>query len=265
MKHQLEPGKKVRMKELPTEADDFHDNREAAEREFEQLREELIELQYSLYADGRRKLLVIFQAMDAGGKDGAIRHVFKGVNPQGVEVTSFKSPSSDDLAHDFLWRIHNAVPRTGMLGVFNRSHYEDVLIVRVEQLVPESIWRKRYDQINQFEQLLTETGTTIVKFFLHISPDEQKRRFEERLADPRKRWKFSVEDLAKRTKWKDYMEAYDDLLERCTTDWAPWYVIPSDQKWYRNLAVVRTLVETLGAMKLEMPKPPTILDQLHID
>ena len=263
--HQLKPGKKVRMTELPTTADDFHKDRAAAETEFYKLRDELIDLQFLLYAEGRRKLLVILQAMDAGGKDGAIRNIFKGVNPQGVQVTAFKAPSSEDLAHDYLWRIHKAVPATGMIGIFNRSHYEDVLVVRVEKLAPEKEWRQRYDQINGFEKYLTETGTTILKFFLHISPEEQKKRFKERLEDPKKQWKFSGEDLEKRTRWTGYMEAYDDVLEKCTTDWAPWYVIPSDQKWYRNLAIVRTIVETMQEMKLKLPKPPKDMDPLKID
>ncbi len=263
--HRLQPGKKVRIKKIPTKAVDFRGDRIAAEQEFAELREEFIELQFRLYAEGRRKLLIVFQAMDAGGKDGAIRHVFKGVNPQGVHVTSFKVPSTEELAHDFLWRIHKAVPGAGVIGIFNRSHYEDVLVVRVEKLVPEKVWRQRYDMINDFERYLTETGTTILKFFLHISPDEQKKRFQERLADPKKQWKFSVEDLEKRTQWNDYMAAYQDVLERCTTDYSPWHVIPADQKWYRNLAIVRTIVDTLQDMKLELPKPPANLKQLRIE
>lgn len=263
--HRLKPGKKVKMKELPTTSDEFHDDRAAAETEFYKLRDELIDLQFLLYAEGRRKLLIIFQAMDAGGKDGAIRHVFKGVNPQGVQVTSFKAPSADELAHDYLWRIHKAVPAAGMIGIFNRSHYEDVLVVRVEELIPEKEWRQRFDQINEFEKYLTETGTTILKFFLHISLDEQKKRFQERLEDPKKQWKFAAEDLKKRTDWTGYMEAYDDVLEQCTTDWAPWHVIPSDQKWYRNLAIVRTIVETMEDMKLKLPKPPKDVERMKID
>jgi PPK2 family polyphosphate:nucleotide phosphotransferase len=263
--HRLMPGKRVRMNDLPTQADTFHSDREAAEQEFAKLREEFIELQFDLYAEGERKLLVVFQAMDAGGKDGAIRHVFKGVNPQGVQVTAFKSPSAEERARDFLWRIHKAVPAAGMIGVFNRSQYEDVLIVRVDQLVPDKVWKQRFDQINDFERYLTATGTTILKFYLHISPAEQKRRFQERLDDPKRQWKFSVEDLEKRAKWNEYMAAFDDVLERCTTEWAPWYVIPADQKWYRNLAIVRVLVDTLRNMKLKLPSPPENLAQLRID
>jgi PPK2 family polyphosphate:nucleotide phosphotransferase len=262
--HRLTPGKKVRIRDLPTEADKFHSNRDEAEREFAELREELIHLQYQMYAEGRQKLLVVLQAMDGGGKDGTIRHVFKGVNPQGVQVTSFKGPSTDELAHDYLWRIHKAVPPAGMIGIFNRSHYEDVLVVRVEKLVPDKLWRQRYEQINDFERYLTETGTTILKFFLNISKDEQKERFQSRLEDDEKRWKFSAEDLSKREQWHDYMAAYEDALNRCTTKWAPWHVIPADQKWYRNLAVVRTIVEAMRGMKFKMPSPPPGIEKINI-
>ena len=192
--------------------------------------------------------------MDAGGKDGTIRHVFRGVNPQGVRVTSFKNPSENELAHDFLWRIHQAVPATGMIGVFNRSHYEDVLVVRVEKLVSKNFWEARFEQINQFERMLSETGATILKFYLHISKEEQAERFQARLDDPRKNWKFSPDDLEKRKKWEDYMAVYEDALNRCTTDWAPWYVIPSDQKWYRNLAIARVIVDTLRELNPQYPK-----------
>lgn len=262
--HQLNPGDKVQIRDLPTRADKFHADREAAEHEFEELREELIEQQFLLYAEGRRKLLILFQAMDAGGKDGAIRNVFKGVNPQGVQVTSFKAPSSQELARDFLWRIHKAVPPAGMLGIFNRSQYEDVLIARVDKLVGEKVWRQRYDQINDFEQYLTQTATTILKFFLHISKEEQKERFQQRLEHPEKFWKFSTEDLEKRKQWDDYMEAYEDVLNHCTTEWAPWHVIPADQKWYRNLAVTRTIVSTVREMKLKLPKPSADLKGVRI-
>ncbi len=193
--------------------------------------------------------------MDAGGKDGTIRRVFKGVNPQGVRVTSFKVPSKRELAHDFLWRVHQAVPATGMIGVFNRSHYEDVLVVRVHDLVPEDVWRPRFWHINQFERLLHKTGTRILKFFLHISPEEQLKRFRSRYETPKKQWKFSVEDLEKRRYWSAYMEAFEEVLNICTTRWAPWYVIPADDKWYRNLAITRVIVETLREMDPRFPPP----------
>ena len=217
--HQLIPGESIRLKAMATRAKSFHDDRESAEREFFELRDELAELQRRLYAAGKHRLLIVLQAMDAGGKDGTIRKVFRGVNPQGVRVTSFKKPSELDMAHDFLWRIHQAVPATGMIGVFNRSQYEDVLVVRIENLAPKSVWQARFEQINQFERMLTETGTTILKFYLHISKEEQAERFQERLDDPQKNWKFSADDLEKRKKWSDYMEAYEDGLNRCTTKW----------------------------------------------
>jgi PPK2 family polyphosphate:nucleotide phosphotransferase len=263
--HELEPGKAIRIRDLPTEADEFHQDRSAAEEEFVRLREEFIQLQYRLYAENRRMLLLLFQAMDAGGKDGAIRHVFQGVNPQGVHVATFKAPTTRELEHDFLWRIHAQVPERGMIGVFNRSHYEDVLIVRVDGLAPQRVWRERYDQINRFEEHLTANGTTILKFFLHISNREQKQRFEARLKDPEKHWKFSMEDLDKRKQWDDYMEAYEDVLNRCTTAWAPWYAIPADQKWYRNLAVARVIVATLRDLKLELPKTKLDVDRIRIE
>ena len=245
--HQLKTSSTVRLSQIETRAPDNVDRKDA-EKEFRKLRDELVELQNCFYADGRRKLLIVFQAMDAGGKDGTIRKVFRGVNPQGVRVTSFKKPSSKELAHDYLWRIHAAVPAGGMIGVFNRSHYEDVLVVRVDEIVPESVWRPRYEQINQFEQLLDSTGTRILKFYLHISPAEQKERFQERLDIPEKNWKFDRGDLKKREQWSDYMAAYEEMLEQCTTEYAPWHVVPSDQKWYRNLVITKTIVETIREM-----------------
>ncbi|MEJ2746857.1 MAG: polyphosphate kinase 2 family protein [Anaerolineae bacterium] len=262
--HKLEAGRPFQLSTLPTQGKQFHPDRAQAKHEFKALRRELIELQRRLYAEGRQKLLIVFQAMDAGGKDGTIRKVFRGVNPQGVRVHSFKVPSKEELAHDFLWRIHQDVPAQGMIGVFNRSHYEDVLVVRVHNIVPESIWRPRYKQINSFEKLLTDTGTTILKFFLHISPEEQKERFQARLDEPNKNWKFSVEDLEKRKLWDDYMTAYEEMLQQCTTPWAPWYVIPADQKWYRNLTITRTIVDTLKQMNPQYP-PAEDLSSIVID
>ena len=263
-KHQLNPGRPFRLADLPTQGRQFHPDRETAETEFRALRDELIELQRRLYAADQHKLLIVFQAMDAGGKDGTIRRVFRGVNPQGVRVHSFKVPSKEELAHDYLWRVHKVVPAKGMIGVFNRSHYEDVLVVRVHDIVPESVWRPRYEQINQFEKLLTDTGTTVLKFFLHISPEEQKERFQARLDDPSKNWKFSVGDLEKRKYWDDYMAAYEEMLGRCTTPWAPWYVIPADQKWYRNLAVTQVIVDALTQMDPQYPPPEDDLNGVVI-
>lgn len=253
--HRLQPGQIIDLSNLPTEGRKFFPDRQMAEDEFKNLRDELIELQRRFYAEGSRKLLVIFQAMDAGGKDGTIRRVFQGVNPQGVQVTSFKAPSKLELAHDFLWRVHQAVPATGMIGMFNRSHYEDVLVVRVHNLVPESVWRPRYQLINDFESLLTETGTTILKCYLNISKEEQRERFQDRIDQPSKNWKFSMEDLEKRKLWDQYMDAYEEMLVKTTTESAPWYVIPADQKWYRNLAVTRLLVHTLRELNPQYPAP----------
>jgi PPK2 family polyphosphate:nucleotide phosphotransferase len=224
----------------------------------------LDDLQYLLYADGGQALLLVFQAMDAGGKDGTIRHVMSGVNPQGCQVTSFKQPSALELSHDFLWRIHRAVPAKGMIGIFNRSHYEDVLVVRVHDLVSRSVWSERYDQINAFEKNLSENNVRIVKFFLHISKEEQKKRFQDRLGDKTKNWKLSPADTAEREYWNDYMRAYEDVLTRCSTPWAPWYVIPADHKWFRNLVVSQVIVDTLEEMKLKIPAPKFDLSKIKI-
>ncbi|MCA8993904.1 MAG: polyphosphate kinase 2 family protein [Planctomycetaceae bacterium] len=263
--HLIKPGSRFDIRATKTHGDNYHPSRKEAEEQFEELREELIQWQYKLYAEQKQKLLVVLQAMDAGGKDGTIRKVFTGVNPQGVEVTSFKVPSKEELSHDFLWRIHKAAPATGMIGVFNRSHYEDVLVVRVENIVPESVWRPRYETINHFEKLLADAGTRIVKFYLHISRDEQKERFQERLDNPGKHWKFSMDDLRKREQWDDYMDAYEDALNNCSTNHALWYVIPADSKWYRNYAITKILVETLRDMNPDYPESEDDLSGVVIE
>jgi PPK2 family polyphosphate:nucleotide phosphotransferase len=224
---------------------------------------ELRGLQYRLFAENRRAVLLVLQGMDAAGKDGTIRHVLAGLNPQGCRVTAFKTPTSLELAHDFLWRIHQAVPPTGEIGVFNRSHYEDVLIARVRGLVPKTVWRARYEQINAFERHLTANGIVIVKCFLHISRREQLQRLSERLDDPERNWKFSAGDIEERKYWNDYQRAYADALERCSTKAAPWHVVPSDHKWYRNWAVARLLLETLRGMDIRFPPPPPDLPALR--
>jgi PPK2 family polyphosphate:nucleotide phosphotransferase len=254
--HRLKPGKKIKLAEISTRGKDFYKDREEAEQEFADLKKELAELQERLYAESKQKLLVVIQAMDTGGKDSTIRSVFSGINPQGVQVSSFKEPTKEELAHDFLWRIHQRVPASGYIGIFNRSHYEDVIVVRVANIFPESVWRPRYELINQFEDLLTKSGTRILKFYLHISEDEQKQRLKDRLEDPRKNWKFSAEDLTKRKEWKEYMDVYEDVFAHCTTDEAPWFVIPADQKWYRNLAIARVVVNALKEMDPKWPKLP---------
>jgi PPK2 family polyphosphate:nucleotide phosphotransferase len=224
----------------------------------------LAELQDRLYAESGQALLVVLQAMDAGGKDGTVKHVFKGVNPQGVQVTSFKVPTPEELAHDFLWRVHANVPRHGYIGIFNRSHYEDVLVARVHELVPESVWRARYGHINHFEELLHDAGVRIVKLCLHISREEQAERLQARLDDPTKRWKFNPGDLAERKRWDDYRHAYEEAIAQTSTKHAPWYVIPADRKWFRNWAVSRIVIETLEAMDPQYPPPAEDLDGITV-
>jgi PPK2 family polyphosphate:nucleotide phosphotransferase len=203
--------------------------------------------------------------MDAGGKDGTIRHVMSGLNPQGCHVTSFKVPTEEELAHDYLWRVHRAVPAKGEIGIFNRSHYGDVLVVRVHNLVPRRVWSERYEQINGFEKILADNDVTIVKFFLHISKEEQKKRLQERLDDPAKHWKVSEADFEERRFWPDYIKAYEDALSKCSTPWAPWYVIPADHKWFRNLAVADILVSTLEDMDMRFPKSKLDLSRFVLD
>jgi PPK2 family polyphosphate:nucleotide phosphotransferase len=219
------------------------------------LAEELKGLQHKLYADGRYGVLAVLQAIDGGGKDGTVRHVFSGLNPQGCTVHSFKQPTSEELRHDFLWRVHAHVPAHGEIAVFNRSHYEDVLVARVDKLVPRAVWHARYGQINDFERVLAHSNTKVVKFFLHISKAEQRRRFEERMHDPTKQWKFDPQDLAKRKQWHAYRKAFADMLRRCNTAHARWYVIPADHKWLRDLAVSQIMYATLRSLPLRFPRP----------
>lgn len=218
-----------------------------------QMRRELADLQRVMWADGNHALLVVLQAMDTGGKDGTIRKVLSGVNPQGVDVTGFGVPTEEEMKHDYLWRIHRHAPAKGRIAVFNRSHYEDVLIVRVNNLVPRVRWSNRYDHIRGFERLLTDEGTTIVKIMLHISLDEQKERLEARLADPSKNYKFNPNDLDARAQWDEYMTAYEDAITETSTSYAPWFVVPADRKWYRNLVVTQTLIDTLKGLNLSYP------------
>lgn len=217
--------------------------------------EKLRQLQERLYAEGKRSLLLVLQGMDTSGKDGTIIHVIGAVDPQGVKITGFKAPTAEERQHDYLWRIRNALPARREIGIFNRSHYEDVLIVRVKNLVPESVWSKRYNEINRFEREVIDSGTTIVKVCLHISFDEQRKRLLARLLDPTKRWKFNPNDLEERSRWSDYQVAYDAALFRCATPKAPWYVVPANKKWYRNWAITRILIETLEEMDPRYPEP----------
>ena len=222
-------------------------------------------LQELLYIEGKRAILAVLQGIDAGGKDGTIRNVMSGLNPQGVTVTSFKVPAGVEKEHDYLWRVHRAMPRKGQIGIFNRSHYEDVLIVRVQDLVTVEVWQKRYSQINHFEEMLVESGTQILKFFLYISKDEQKERFQERLKDPSKNWKFSMGDIEERKHWDDYMQAFETAMEKCSTSHAPWYIIPANRNWYRNLAVSEILRETMEDMSLKPPQPIADLDKVTFE
>jgi PPK2 family polyphosphate:nucleotide phosphotransferase len=248
------PGSKTRLEKL--DAGDTHGiKKEEALGQLDKNLERLAVLQYQLYAEAQRSLLVVLQGIDAGGKDGTILHVMSGLNPQGVSVTSFKAPEGAEKRHDYLWRVHQAVPERGKIGIFNRSHYEDVLIVRVHDLVPKSVWSKRYAQINDFERMLSDNGVRIIKFLLYISKDEQAKRFRDRLEDKSKNWKFSRDDLKEREYWDQYIEAYEEMLRKCSTGNSPWYVIPANRKWFRNLAVSQIVRETLEDMDLKYPMP----------
>ncbi len=254
--YRIAPNTAVRLADLDPRDTAIHaGDKDDGKELLGQLNDRLETLQELLYAQGTHKVLVILQATDTGGKDGVIRHVFDGVNPQGVKVASFKKPTPDELAHDYLWRVHRHAPASGEMTIFNRSHYEDVLVVRVHGLVPESTWSRRYHHINEFERMLAEEGTTIRKFFLHISKDEQAERLQARLDNPQKQWKFSLGDLDERARWDDYTRAYQAMLSQTSTPWAPWYVVPSDRKWYRNLVVASVLVETLEALEMRYPPP----------
>jgi PPK2 family polyphosphate:nucleotide phosphotransferase len=265
-RYRVEPGEKVDLDKFdPDETSAFEGDKDARDERLEELNEELEKLQEILFAEHKHKVLIVLQAMDTGGKDGTIRHVFEGVNPQGVRVASFKVPTPLELDHDYLWRIHPCAPGKGEMVIFNRSHYEDVLVVRVHQLVPEDAWKKRYSQINDFEHMLAEEGTTILKFYLHISLDEQKNRLQDRLGDPNKQWKFNVGDLKERKLWSEYMQAYEDVLGKTSTDWAPWYIVPANHKWYRNLVVGTVLVDALKKLDMKYPKPTEDLSNIVIE
>lgn len=222
--------------------------------EFDKLRNELQELQKKLYAQSKHRILIVFQAMDAGGKDGCVKHVFSRIDPQGIRVVPFKKPTAEELARDFLWRIHKEVPSNGEIVVFNRSHYEDIIAVRVKKLFPDAVWKRRYKHILDFEEMLAEEGTTIIKIFLHISKQEQKVRLESRLQDPNKLWKFHMDDLDDRNRWDEFQLAYEDMIQTTSKPHAPWYVIPSDRKWYRNLMVARLLVKKLQDLNMSYPR-----------
>jgi PPK2 family polyphosphate:nucleotide phosphotransferase len=262
----VKPGSKVDLSEWnPNDEGNFKGEKKKALNQVEKLNSKLETLQEILYAEHKHKVLIVLQAMDTGGKDGTIRHVFDGVNPQGVRVASFKVPTPEELDHDYLWRVHRVVPAAGEMVIFNRSHYEDVLVVRVHKLITPAVCRKRFEQIVDFERLLAENGTTIIKFFLHIDLDEQKKRLQARLDDPTKQWKFRVGDLAERKLWPDYMKAYEQALTHTSTAFAPWYVVPANHKWFRDLVISTTLVETLEKLNLKYPPPEESLEGVVIE
>jgi PPK2 family polyphosphate:nucleotide phosphotransferase len=259
----IKPGTRVKLSEVdPSFKADFKDDTTARE-ELQALAKRLAELQYHMYAECKRSFLIVLQAMDAGGKDGTVRHVIAAMNPQGVTVQPFKVPSAEELAHDFLWRAHKAAPAKGRIVVFNRSHYEDVLVVRVHGLVAKEVWSKRYGEINAFEEQLADNGTHIVKLFLHIDKKEQLERFKQRLDDPAKQWKISQSDYTEREFWNSYWEAYEDAISKCSTEHAPWYIIPANHKWFRNLAVSRILVKTMESMDMQLPAPSVDIAEIR--
>ncbi|NIS80429.1 MAG: polyphosphate kinase 2 family protein [Anaerolineales bacterium] len=264
-RYRVKSGSKIDLRLWdPNDKSAFPIDKEHGREKIDALNARLEELQELLFAEGKHKLLIVLQAMDTGGKDGVIRHVFDGVNPQGVRVASFKKPTPEELSHDYLWRVHKCVPGRGEVVIFNRSHYEDVLVVRVRSLVPEEVWSKRYDQINAFERMLVEEGTTILKFYLHIDLEEQKTRLQARLDEPHKQWKFNPDDLEKRKLWPRFMKAYEDMLSKTSTSWAPWFVVPANRKWYRNLVVGTIIVETLEEFDMKFPSPDFDPSQITI-
>jgi len=267
MKQELspQPGTKINLRDFDPRRQSGDWNKESGEAESARNAKAIGEMAYRLYAEERRALLLVLQGMDTSGKDGTIRHVLTDVSPQGCQVTSFKAPTSEELAHDFLWRIHKAVPRRGQVGIFNRSHYEDVLIVRVHSLVPEDQWKRRYDQINDFEKLLVHSGVAIVKCYLHISREEQRERLQARLDDPTKLWKFRRQDIEERQYWRDYEAAYDEALTRCNTEHARWHIVPSDRKWERNLIISQIVREKLEEMNPQFPEPEPGLKGLKVE
>jgi PPK2 family polyphosphate:nucleotide phosphotransferase len=259
----IRPGTRVRLADTDPSFKDHHDSHEAAAAEIEQYRKRLVDLQEMLYVERRRSVLICLQGLDTAGKDGTIKHILSAMNPQGCTVAQFRQPTAQEAAHDFLWRVHRATPARGEVAIFNRSHYEDVLVVRVHELVPKSVWSQRYERINAFEQGLADEGTQILKFFLHISSEEQLARFKARLGDPTKQWKISESDYQERKSWSAYVTAYEEALSRCSTEHAPWFVIPSNHKWFRNLAIGRILVEHLEGLKLSYPRPTIDLERIR--
>src|SRR5215207_2397894 len=255
-RYRVEPDERISLADLDPADTGALAGEDAVEQEYDSLRERIVGLQERLQAEEERSLLIVLQGIDAAGKDGTVKHVLRGTNPAGVRVQSFKEPTSEEHAHDFLWRYHHATPADGVIGVFNRSHYEDVLVVRVKDLAPEPLWRSRYDSINDFERMLVREGTMILKFFLHISKDEQLAKFRQRLARPDKYFKWSDNDIKERAHWDEYQQAYEDAVNATSTPWAPWYVIPADHRWYRNYVIARIVTRMLETMDPRYPEPP---------
>lgn len=264
--YRVKPGTEVDLGDWdPADVDGVELSKDEGAAVLSTYNEKLAVLQQKLYAEKRHKMLVVLQGMDTSGKDGTIKHVFHTINPLGVKVVNFKHPNDTELAHDYLWRVHHNAPETGQIAIFNRSHYEDVLIVRVHNLFPKDVWKKRYDHIVHFEKMLIDEGTVVRKFFLHISKDEQRRRLQERLDNPNKQWKFEHGDIDERKLWDDYQKAYEDAIAKTSTEAAPWYVVPSDRKWYRNLIISKVLIDTLEDLDLHYPEPSPDLSRLRID
>nr|WP_146516708.1 polyphosphate kinase 2 family protein [Rubripirellula amarantea] len=262
-RHQIRPGDKLQLKSVDTRESGPFNGKDDAKEFTAEANQAIRDLQYRMFVEDKQSLLVVLQAPDAAGKDGLIRKVLGRMNPQGCRTYPFKVPTSEELSHDFLWRIHKCTPAKGMVSVFNRSHYEDVLVVRVEDIVPKKVWNQRFDIINHFEENLSLAGTKILKFYLHISPEEQLARFGKRLENPDKHWKLNLGDYAARDKWNAYREAYEDAIEKCNSDAAPWFVIPADHKWYRDASVAGIVRQTLEKMNPQMPKVDVDLDEVR--
>jgi PPK2 family polyphosphate:nucleotide phosphotransferase len=262
-KFSVKPGSKVNLAKVDAGFRDKHESHEHALPEIEKYSQKLRELQYLMYAEDKRSLLICLQGRDAAGKDGTINHVLGAMNPQGCTVTGFKVPSKEEAAHDFLWRYHQHTPGKGQVAIFNRSHYEDVLVVRVHDLVPKKVWSRRYEHINDFEKMLYENGTHILKFYLHIDPEEQLERFKQRIDDPARHWKISDGDYAERPYWDAYTAAFEDALGKCSSEHAPWFIIPSNHKWFRNLAISRIVAEVLESLKMKFPDPTVDIEEIR--
>ncbi|MFC6633188.1 polyphosphate kinase 2 family protein [Microbulbifer taiwanensis] len=259
----VKPGSRVQLSKIDTSFKGEHENHKSALPEIQQYDRKIRDLQYLMYAEQKHSLLICLQGRDAAGKDGTINHVLGAMNPQGCTVTGFKQPSAEEADHDFLWRCHKAVPRRGHVAIFNRSHYEDVLVQRVHKMVPRKVWSKRYEHINHFEKLLTDNDTLVLKFYLHIDPEEQLSRFKQRIDDPARHWKISESDYREASYWDEYTAAFEDALEKCSTDHAPWFVIPANHKWFRNLAISHIVTRALESLNMAFPAPTVDIESIR--